>query len=69
MVGRIGRNVMRGWLAVETTPVLRLWDELHIRPKTSAHLLTYDSILEKLDPAEHQTTDGDGGGKRNQIFR
>ena len=55
--GRIGRNVMWVGLAVETTPVLRLWMNSS-DPKTSAHLLTYDSILGKLDPSVNiETTD------------
>ena len=48
--GRIGRNVMRGWISrgadtgIEIVGVNATSD-----PKTSA-LLTYDSILGKLDP-------------------
>ena len=50
--GRIGRNVMRGWISrgadtdIEIVGVNATSD-----PKTSAHLLTYDSILESWTPA------------------
>ena len=57
--GRIGRNVMRGWLSrgadtgIEIVGMNSTSD-----PKTSAHLLTYDSILGKLDPSvQIETTD------------
>ena len=57
--GRIGRNVMRGWISrgadtgIEIVGVNATSD-----PKTSAHLLTYDSILGKLDPSvKIDTTD------------
>ena len=57
--GRIGRNVMRGWISrgadtgIEIVGMNSTSD-----PKTSAHLLTYDSILGKLDPSvQIETTD------------
>ena len=57
--GRIGRNVMRGWLSRGADTGLEIVGMNSTSdPKTSAHLLTYDSILGKLDPSvKIETTD------------
>ena len=70
--GRIGRNVMRGWISrgadtgIEIVGVNATSD-----PKTSAHLLTYDSILGKLDPSVKIETTDDSmivNGKEVKFF-
>ncbi|RPF83669.1 type I glyceraldehyde-3-phosphate dehydrogenase [Synechococcus sp. CC9616] len=57
--GRIGRNVMRGWISRGNDTGLEIVGMNSTSdPKTSAHLLTYDSILGKLDPSvKIETTD------------
>ena len=57
--GRIGRNVMRGWISRGADTGLEIVGMNSTSdPKTSAHLLTYDSILGKLDPSvKIETTD------------
>ena len=57
--GRIGRNFMRCWLsrgANTGIEVVGLNDTSD--PATNSHLLTYDSILGRLDPSvDIKTTD------------
>ena len=57
--GRIGRNVLRGWISRGADTGLEIVGMNSTSdPKTSAHLLTYDSILGRLDPSvDIQTTD------------
>jgi glyceraldehyde-3-phosphate dehydrogenase (NAD(P)) len=57
--GRIGRNVLRGWISRGANTDLEIVGMNSTSdPKTSAHLLTYDSILGRLDPSvDIQTTD------------
>ena len=57
--GRMSRNVMRGWISRGADTGLEIVGMNSTSdPKTSAHLLTYDSILGKLDPSVNvETTD------------
>jgi glyceraldehyde-3-phosphate dehydrogenase/erythrose-4-phosphate dehydrogenase len=71
--GRIGRNVLRGWISRGADTGLEIVGMNSTSdPKTSAHLLTYDSILGRLDPSvDIQTTDDTMiiNGKGDQILR
>ena len=70
--GRIGRNVMRGWISRGTdTDIEIVGVNATSDPKTSAHLLTYDSILGKLDPSVKIETTDDSmivNGKQVKFF-
>ena len=57
--GRIGRNVLRGWISRGADTGLEIVGMNSTSdPATSAHLLTYDSILGRLDPSvDIKTTD------------
>ena len=50
--GRIGRNVLRGWISRGADTDLEIVGMNSTSdPKTSAHLRTYDSNLGRLDPS------------------
>jgi len=54
--GRIGRNFLRCWLTRENSGIDVVGINDTSDPRTNAHLLTYDSMLGKLD-ADIQATD------------
>jgi glyceraldehyde-3-phosphate dehydrogenase (NAD(P)) len=54
--GRIGRNFLRCWLTRENSGIDLVGINDTSDPRTNAHLLTYDSMLGKLD-ADIQATD------------
>ncbi|MBD1914220.1 MULTISPECIES: type I glyceraldehyde-3-phosphate dehydrogenase [unclassified Leptolyngbya] len=54
--GRIGRNFLRCWLTRENSGIDLVGINDTSDPRTNAHLLTYDSMLGKLD-ADVQATD------------
>ena len=70
--GRIGRNVLRGWISRGADTGLEIVGMNSTSdPKTSAHLLTYDSILGRLDPSVKITTTDDSmiiNGKEVKFF-
>ena len=70
--GRIGRNVLRGWISRGADTGLEIVGMNSTSdPATSAHLLTYDSILGRLDPSvDIKTTDSSMfvNGKEIKFF-
>ena len=70
--GRIGRNVLRGWISRGADTGLEIVGMNSTSdPKTSAHLLTYDSILGRLDPSVDIKTTDDSmfiNGKEIKFF-
>ena len=70
--GRIGRNVLRGWISRGANTGLEIVGMNSTSdPATSAHLLTYDSILGRLDPSVDIKTTDDAmfiNGKEIKFF-